>query len=162
MLHHKTVTTLGFVIMAGTVFATPAAEPVGAEAQRSTMTRSQGDAAPDSDVVTSLSDKFAELDANNDGLLSQAEAEADPTVGAAYESFDTTNTIEDRARNARPGGITVQQFEAGMQAAATSGAIGPPVSGGETYLVYPDGTMERVKGTSADDRGKLTPNPPRN
>ena len=157
MFHRRTVTTLGLVIIAGMAFAALADEHAGVEADASAMTQTEGQAAATGDVVTSLADKFAELDENGDGLLSQTEAESDPTVGATYESFDTTGTIEDSAQNARPGGITVEQFEAGMQAAASSGALGPPVSGGETYKVYPDGTMERVKGTGVDAQGKLQP-----
>ena len=157
MFHYRIVTTLGLAIMAGMACAALADEHAGVEADASAMTQTEGQASASGDVVTSLADKFAELDRNDDGLLSQSEAEADPTVGAAYESFDTTGTIEDSAQNARPGGITVEQFEAGMQAAASSGAIGPAVSGGETYKVYPDGTMERVKGTGVDAQGKLQP-----
>lgn len=143
--------------MAGTGLITPIPAQAQNEADASAMSQTDGQTATSADVVTSLADKFAELDANNDDLLSQQEAQADATVGAAYESFDTGETIEQRESNARPGGITREQFEAGMQAAASNGAIGPPVSGGETYKVYPDGTMERVKGTEAAAQGKSQP-----
>ena len=152
---------LGVALLTGFAGVALAQDTVAGEAEAGASTQASGPTTAEADVVTSLADKFAELDTDRNGLLSAAEAEADPTVGAAYESFDTTNTIEDSASNARAGGITLEQFEAGMQAAARSGAIGPPVSGGETYLVYPDGTMERVKGTGADAKGKLQPNPSR-
>lgn len=94
-----------------------------------------------------MSNKFRQLDTNGDGLLSREEAQADSAIGSLYDSFDTSGTMEKHARNTRPGGITEEQFEAGLQTTASGGTIGPAASGGETLLVYPDGTMERVKGS---------------
>ena len=94
-----------------------------------------------------IADKFDQLDRNDDGLLSREEAQADYEIGNLYDSFDTSATIENAAKNSSADGITHEQFEAGMQALAKGGTIGPAASGGETILVFPDGTMERVKGT---------------
>jgi len=94
----------------------------------------------------SLSTLFERLDTDSDGMLSQAEADANPRVSELYESLDTSNTLEEHARNSQPG-ISPDQFEAGMTAADSSGAVGPAASGGETYKVYPDGSSEQVEGT---------------
>ncbi|MBS63696.1 MAG: hypothetical protein CMN27_12205 [Salinisphaera sp.] len=94
-----------------------------------------------------ISEKFAQLDRNGDGRLTREEAEADYTIGHLYDSFDTSATIEGGTTENSGRGITLEQFEAGMQALASGGVIGPSASGGETILVFPDGTMERVKGT---------------
>ncbi len=94
-----------------------------------------------------LAAQFKQLDSNSDGLLSENEARASSRVSELYESLDTSGTIEADARNNQPGGITYDQFEAGMTAADKSGSVGPAASGGETFKVYPDGTSERVEGT---------------
>lgn len=90
---------------------------------------------------------FERLDSNDDGRLSRAEAQAAPRIAELYSSLDTSETLEAHARESGAAGITLEQFEAGLQAADTGGVVGSPVSGGETLLVYPDGTHERVKGT---------------
>lgn len=100
---------------------------------------------------TTLPALFKQLDANGDGLLSQEEANAVPTLGEAYESFNTHATIQQPAKNAHEDGITLQQFEAGMQAAKRSGAFGPAVSGGEKYWVYPDGSRVSANGEPETD-----------
>lgn len=134
------VTTLALFVLIATPCAVMA-DTTSADAS----TSSQANNHDTGDIQ--ISDKFRQLDANGDGLLSREEAQADTTIGALYDSFDTSGTIEKQARNKRPGGITEEQFEAGLQATASGGTIGPAASGGETLLVYPDGTMERVKGS---------------
>lgn len=101
--------------------------------------------------ATSLPALFKQLDANGDGLLSRQEAAAVPSIANAYDSFDTQSTIQQPDDNAHPAGITLQQFQAGMQAANRSGAFGPAVSGGQTYLQYPDGS--RVPLSMPEDNG---------
>ncbi len=85
---------------------------------------------------------FDQLDRNGDALLSRDELAANPAIADAYDSFDTTSTIQQPAENTRPGGITYAQFAAGMEAAGQSGAFGPAVSGGQRYLEYPDGSRQ--------------------
>lgn len=87
-----------------------------------------------------LATLFHQLDTDHNDLLSRQEAAAEPAIAKAYDSFDTDETIQQPARNAHAGGITFDQFQAGMAAARDSGAFGPAASGGERYLVYPDGT----------------------
>lgn len=101
---------------------------------------------------TALPALFEQLDANGDGLLSRQEAAAVPSIADVYDSLDTRATIQQPSKNAHAAGITLQQFEAGMQAADTSGAFGPAASGGQTYLVYPDGSREPVPSPS-DEAG---------
>jgi|AntDeeMetagen681_2_1112603.scaffolds.fasta_scaffold04696_2 hypothetical protein len=139
-MHQKLAMTLAVVLMA----ASPGAALADAT-NGQTGAPSNTDNAETGDIE--MSDKFRQLDANGDGLLSREEAQADPAIGSRYDSFDTSGTMEKHARNTRPGGITEEQFEAGLQATASGGTIGPSASGGETLLVYPDGTMERVKGS---------------
>ncbi|RJS95082.1 hypothetical protein [Salinisphaera sp. Q1T1-3] len=88
---------------------------------------------------------FDQLDRNHDALLSPEEIKADPALADAYDSFDTGPTIQQPADNAKKGGITFAQFEAGLQAARHDGRFGPAVSGGERYLVYPDGSRVRLE-----------------
>lgn len=87
---------------------------------------------------------FNQLDANGDGYLSRAEASAAQPIADMYDSMDTNDTLEKQARHGNAG-IDYAQFKAGIEAARSSGAFGPPVSGGQTYLVYPDGHRELVK-----------------
>ncbi|MFC3105229.1 hypothetical protein [Salinisphaera aquimarina] len=123
----NSLTVLALALLAGSGFATQAAAA--------------------DDASTDLAARFAQLDSNGDGLLSRTEAEADSTLSDMYDSLDTSPTIEDSATNAKPGGITLDQFESGMEAAQSGGTVGPAASGGETFKVYPDGTHERVEGT---------------
>lgn len=133
----KIATTLSLAILTSTSFA------VLADSTSARIDAARADGTGDVEI----SEKFQQLDRNGDGLLSRSEAEADYAIGNLYDSFDTSATIEKGSENSAEG-ITEEQFEAGMQALAKgSGAIGPAVSGGETILIYPDGTMERVKGT---------------
>jgi len=90
-----------------------------------------------------------QLDANGDGLLSKAEANAVPSIGDAYDWFDTGATIQQPQQKASSNGITLDQFEAGMQAAGQGGAFGPSVSGGNHYLQYPDGSRDELNTSKA-------------
>ncbi|MES1938281.1 hypothetical protein C27AD_18068 [Salinisphaera hydrothermalis C27AD] len=87
---------------------------------------------------------FDQLDANGDGYLSRAEASAVEPIANMYDSMDTNATLEKQAKHSNPG-IDYAQFKAGIEAARSSGAFGPAVSGGQTYLVYPDGHRVQVK-----------------
>ena len=131
----RIATTLSLALLAST--------SVAAESTAADIDAARADGTGDIEI----SEKFRQLDRNGDGLLSRSEAEADYTIGALYDSFDTSATIEGGSSESAGSGITLEQFEAGMQALASGGVIGPSASGGETILVFPDGTMERVKGT---------------
>lgn len=87
---------------------------------------------------------FDQLDANGDGYLSRAEASAAEPIADMYDSMDTNETLEKQARHGNAG-IDYAQFKAGIEAARSSGAFGPAASGGETYLVYPDGHRQRIE-----------------
>lgn len=87
---------------------------------------------------------FDQLDANGDGYLSRAEASAVEPIANMYDSMDTNATLEKQAKHSNPG-IDYAQFKAGIEAARSSGAFGPAVSGGQTYLVYPDGHRVQIK-----------------
>lgn len=130
-------------IVIGLGIAMVAASAVAAESGSAAGTTNDG-LTQDSGTLAA---RFHELDANGDGVLSRSEAEASSTVASLYESLDTSATIEDSATNAKPDGITLDQFESGMQAAHSGGTVGPAASGGETYKVYPDGSREKVEGT---------------
>ena len=86
---------------------------------------------------------FDQLDANGDGYLSRAEASAVEPIANMYDSMDTNATLEKQAKHSNPG-IDYAQFKAGIEAARSSGAFGPAVSGGQTYLVYPDGHRVQI------------------
>lgn len=89
--------------------------------------------------------QFDMLDQNSDGVISRAEARASSELSALYDTFDTSATLEQQARQAdRPDGLTKAQFSAGVQA-MDSGVVGPAVSGGETYIVLGDGTRIKKK-----------------
>ncbi|WP_348766028.1 hypothetical protein [uncultured Salinisphaera sp.] len=101
------------------------------------------------DAEAAINTQFDALDTNGDGVLSRAEAEANPRVSALYDSMDTADTIEDRDKQSMPDGISREQFQAGMQAASSgSGSFGPAVSGGETYTIMRDGTRQLKQGAS--------------
>lgn len=87
---------------------------------------------------------FDQLDANGDGYLSRAEANAVQPIADMYDSMDTNATLEKQAKHGNAG-IDYAQFKAGIEAARSSGAFGPAASGGQTYLVYPDGHRVLVK-----------------
>lgn len=100
---------------------------------------------------------FDQLDANGDGYLSRAEAGAAQPIADMYDSMDTNDTLEKQAKHGNAG-IDYAQFKAGIEAARSSGAFGPAASGGQTYLVYPDGHRERIKpGVSDTSHHQSTP-----
>ena len=108
----------------------------------------EADAAGD---TISLQTLFERLDSDNDGTLTRAEAEANPRVAEIYDSLDTRENIENPSTNAPAEGINFNQFEAGMTADREGkGTVGPAASGGETYLVYPDGSRERIDDSGID------------
>lgn len=87
-----------------------------------------------------VSAQFDMLDRNDDGVISQAEAQASSELTALYATFDTSATLEAEASsNATTNGLTRAQFEAGIQA-MDSGVIGPAASGGQTYILLQNGT----------------------
>ena len=99
---------------------------------------------------------FDQLDANGDGYLSRAEASAAQPIADMYDSMDTNATLEKQAKHGNAG-IDYAQFKAGIEAARSSGAFGPAVSGGQTYLVYPDGHRVQIKpgaSSQANDNSK--------
>lgn len=103
----------------------------------------------------SLTAEFHKLDTNNDGVLSPSEAKANPRVAKLYDSMDTNASIKSdphaKKSDESSAGITLNQFKAGMHA-ATGGAAGPAVSGGETYTVMKNGT-KRVISNSEQKAG---------
>lgn len=105
--------------------------------------------------------QFDMLDQNSDGVISRAEAQASTELSALYDTFDTSATLEQGARQpGHPSGITQAQFAAGLQAMG-AGVIGPAVSGGETYIILGDGT--RINKDNWDEyrrtHGQLPPRP---
>ncbi len=78
------------------------------------------------------------LDANGDGYLTRAEASAAQPIADMYDSMDTNATLEKQAKHGNAG-IDYAQFKAGIEAARSSGAFGPAVSGGQTYRFFPTG-----------------------
>lgn len=103
------------------------------------------------DATISLETLFERLDSDDDGTLSRAEAEANPRVAEIYDSLDTRENIENPSSNAPADGVNFDQFEAGMTADRDGkGTVGPAASGGETYLVYPDGSRERIDDSGID------------
>ncbi|MES1929798.1 hypothetical protein SADO_11089 [Salinisphaera dokdonensis CL-ES53] len=154
----KTAIALGLAMVTG----------AGMAAQGSTATGVGVDAGVNAvgnqarvNTSASANTQFNALDRNGDGVLSRAEASANESVSALYDSLDTSETIEDRAKEGTPHGITREQFEAGLQAQSSgSGSVGPAVSGGETYTIMRDGsrklkesagnTANRVKSQTGD------------
>lgn len=59
---------------------------------------------------------FDALDSNGDGAISRSEANANAQLASMYDSLDTGATIEKRARQVNPAGLTRNQFETGRQA----------------------------------------------
>lgn len=132
----KTAIALGLAMVSGLGIA--AQNGSGASAQ---VDAGQGGASINAEAA--INTQFDALDTNGDGRLSRAEAQSSSRVSALYDSMDTAGTIEDRAEQSATDGITRDQFQAGMQAAASgSGSIGPAVSGGETYTMMRDGSRK--------------------
>ncbi len=101
---------------------------------------------------------FNALDSNHDGVISRGEASANPALKSLYASFDTSDTLEKQAKKKHPlGGITFDQFKAGMEA-ASHGNIGPSVSGGHNYILMKNGTKKRVYHTPSGGTYILTAN----
>ena len=80
------------------------------------------------------------------------EAQANPAVAKLYKSLETDESIKtdpaaDNA-DAAQNGVTLKQFKAGMHA-ATGGAAGPAVTGGDTYTVMKDGTKKKMESGAA-------------
>lgn len=86
--------------------------------------------------------QFNVLDRNGDGAISRIEAQASPELSAVYGSFNTSETIEDEARQPGINGITRAQFRAGLEALG-EGVVGPAASGGGTYILMEDGSKVR-------------------
>lgn len=103
----------------------------------------------------SLTAEFHKLDTNGDGVLSPSEAKANDKVSKLYGSMNTNASIKSDPRakqgDASTGGITLNQFQAGMQA-ASGGTAGPAVSGGQSYTVMKDGS-KRMMSNSAQQAG---------
>jgi len=141
----KTAIALSLAMVAGTGFA--------AQNGASTHTNSSasvGAGGANAGMSSSASAEFRALDTNSDGMISRTEASKSPALAKAYDSFDTSGTIEDKAKNGKTGGITPEQFEAGMQAAhSKSGAMGDSVSGGGTYIQMKDGSQKLKEKSSS-------------
>ena len=103
---------------------------------------------------SALRTRFDALDANGDGVLSRSEAADSEEVAEIYDSLDTSATIEDRESQSSPGGITFDQFQAGLQARG-AGVVGPAVSGGQTYIIMRDGTR-RLKDADGQSGGDMS------
>jgi|GEM_PF-1944875 len=137
----KTAIALSLAMVAGSGMA--------AQSSTAATTSSNGSGASVG-TNTSITAEFRALDSNGDGVISRAEAAKSPALAEAYDSFDTSDTIEDEGKSSMPSGITMEQFEAGMQAAhGKTGVVGSAVSGGETYTQMKDGSMKLKDKTSA-------------
>lgn len=141
----KTAIAFGLAIVTGSAFA---ASGMGALSDASVGAgASAGGTQAGMSTSGSLAAQFHKLDTNGDGVLSPSEAKADPTVAKLYDSMDNNASIKTdphaKKGNESPGGITLNQFEAGMQA-ARGGAAGPAVSGGETYTVMKNGSKRMM------------------
>ncbi|WP_423823093.1 hypothetical protein V5738_03880 [Salinisphaera sp. SPP-AMP-43] len=86
---------------------------------------------------------FQRLDTNNDGVLSQSEAQANDQVAELYSSMNNSTSIQSDPQanptDINANGVTLNQFEAGMTA-ASGGAAGPSVEGGQVYTIMKDGS----------------------
>ncbi|MES1927122.1 EF-hand domain-containing protein [Salinisphaera sp. T31B1] len=138
----KTAIALSLAMVAGS----------GLAAQGSAMSGSASASGMDqnANVDASVAAQFRSLDTNGDGVISRSEASKDPALAKAYDSFDTSATMEADARQNGPvGGITLEQYEAGMQAAhSNAGVVGDSVSGGQTYIMMKDGSKRLKSDTS--------------
>lgn len=133
----KTAIAFGLAIVTGTSFAAIAGTEGSMQAGMDANTQSSG----------SVAALFQKLDTNNNGVLSQSEAQANPTVARLYDSMNTGASIKTDPKAEQgadqAGGITMAQFRAGMEA-ASGGTAGPAVSGGQTYTVMKDGMTHQA------------------
>lgn len=135
---------LGLAMVAGTGFAQPGSS-----------TRA-GAQATGTSVSSALEVRFHQLDTNDDGRLSRVEAQADPRIADLYDSLDTSSTMERNSSNAAvAGGISLDQFTAGMEAAMEGGVVGPAVSGGGTYIQMRDGSLRKADGMQDTTPGNM-------
>ncbi len=140
----KTAIALGLAMVSGLGVAAQNGAAVGASAQTNA-----GQSGVGIDMEASINTQFDALDTNGDGVLSRSEAESNPRISALYDSMNTADTIEDSAKESTPNGLTRDQFQAGMQAAASgSGSLGPAASGGETYTIMRDGSRKLKQGAT--------------
>ncbi len=147
----KTAIALSLAMVAGTGFAAQNGTSAGMNGSASV-----GAGGANASMNSSASAEFRALDTNGDGVISRTEASKSPALAKAYDSFDTSGTIEDKAKNGGAGGITPEQFQAGMQAAhSKSGVVGDAVSGGETYTMMKDGT-QKLKGSTSAMKNRAT------
>lgn len=147
----KTAVALVLAMVAGAGFAGQGS--MGMNAGNSTSTNAVGHSTG-ADTDRALGTQFRALDSNGDGAISRSEAASNPQLARMYDSLDTSATIEDRAKQSTPSGLTFDQFKAGMQANASgSGALGPSVSGGETYILMKDGSKRLKSGSSRMNSG---------
>lgn len=134
----KTAIALGLAMVAGTGMAAGNGMSMNAGASAGTT---QAGATGSS----SLAAEFHKLDANGDGVLSPSEAKANAKVAKLYSSMNTGASIQTdpqaKKSDESTGGVTLNQFEAGMQA-ASGGSAGPAVSGGQTYTVMRNGSKQ--------------------
>jgi len=139
----KTAIALSLAMVAGTGFAqTDTSTDTGASASVNAGGTNAGIS-----TSTTASAMFKKLDVNGDGVLSATEAKANSQVADLYESMDTNASIKtDPTAGKGDGnveGVTLDQFKAGIQAAA-AGSAGPAVSGGGIYTLMRDGTMKKT------------------
>lgn len=140
MMFKKTAIALGLAIVTGSAFAADAgmSSASGADTDMQASGSAQGGASSNS----ALAARFKQLDTNGDGTLSRSEALASQQVSSMYDSLNTNETIEKQAKKPGANGITLDQFEAGMQAAQNGGVVGDSVSGGGTYTVMKNGARK--------------------
>ncbi|AWN14721.1 hypothetical protein [Salinisphaera sp. LB1] len=142
----KTAIAFGLAIVTGSALAAS-----GMGASGNTGASAGAAQAGSTSSRASLAAEFHKLDTNNNGVLSRSEAQANPTVAKLYDSMDTNASIKSDPRakksDVSAGGITLKQFEAGMQA-AHGGTAGPAVSGGQTYIVMKNGSKRKLPKTT--------------
>ncbi|GAB3680647.1 hypothetical protein [Salinisphaera aquimarina] len=145
----KTAIALGLVMAAGTGMAAQTHSGVDAGTSASANVAGQS---VNTSASTALRTQFSALDTDGNGMLSRSEAAQSPQLSKMYDSLDTSQTIEGGAQS---GGLTLDQLQAGLQAQASgSGAVGPAVSGGETYTLMKDGS-KKLKSTTSGATGAV-------
>ena len=103
----KTAIALGLVIASGSAMAVD--DNDSNQATTGSVTAS-----------SSVMAQFNKLDTNDDNVVSKSEAQASPRVAQMFESLTTDNSIKTdpaaEPSDTQPGGITLQQFKAGLEA----------------------------------------------